>query len=162
MIPCKSSIWDAVDILQNLQHSKLAEISDRIRQAQEIVADEYGLAILPAMKWSLKTKAYSPFEARNMLTLFTGSIASDIQTYENIRDCNLWVKSIGKEWLIEQYSERVLTTFDYAYKKWHKQQTLSNEELDKCRRSAIEHYNGTFRESMGKLYLSDDLDKVCV
>lgn len=123
MIPRKNDVWMAFEILSNIRFSKRKDIPAKINEAQEIIADSCGIAILPAPKWTVDSNAYKPIENINYIDLFIGSVAGDIRTYANETECEaLWLKSIGKEWLIEQYKDRMLTTFDYAYKKWRERQ----------------------------------------
>lgn len=114
MIPYNPSVWDAFNILQEIKGMRKADISSRICEAQEIVAGAYGLTILPAMKWSVKERG----DNFNFISLFIGSVASDIRSYENGRECELWLKSVGQENLTSNQVGRLLVTFDDAYKKW--------------------------------------------
>jgi hypothetical protein len=162
MIPFKNDIWDAFDMLQNLDKTLKKDIPDRIINAQEIVANTYGISILPAMKWTVESKAYSQTANINYILMFTASVASDIRNCENSRECELWLKENNKEWIVERDKERILTTFDYAYEKWHKRQVMSNSDILKSQCRTIDRYNRTFTERQGKLYFTDDLEKVCV
>lgn len=114
MIPYKPSVWDAFNILQEIKGLRKADISSRICEAQEIVAGAYGLTILPAMKWSVKERG----DNFNFISLFIGSVASDIRSYENWQECELWLKSVGQEKFASNQVRRLLATFDDAYKKW--------------------------------------------
>lgn len=162
MTPFKTDVWDAVDILQNLDKTLKKDIPDRIINAQEIVANTYGISILPAMKWSTESKAYSQTANINYILMLTSSVASDLRNYENSRDCELWLKENNKEWIIERNKKRILTTFDYAYKKWHKRQVMSNSDIFESKLRAIDRYNRTFTERQGKLFFTEDLEKACV
>lgn len=161
MIPFKQSVWDAFNILQDIKNARKKDIPNLICEAQEIVAWAYGVYILPAMQWSVESASYSTFENMNYIALFIGSVASDIRTYENERECDLWLKSLGKEWLIVEYAKRVLVTFDDAYRKWHERQTLTLEQVQMRKASTVERCNRTFREGcIGNrgIYLVKDLD----
>jgi hypothetical protein len=114
MIPYKPSVWDAFNILQGIKGTKKDDISSRICEAQEIVAGAYGLTILPAMKWSVEER----FDNFNFIPLFIGSVASDIRSYENERECESWLKNVGQEKFASKRVGQLLVAFDDAYKKW--------------------------------------------
>lgn len=114
MIPYKPSVWDAFNILQEIKGTEKDDISSRICEAQEIVAGAYGLTILPAMKWSVKERG----DNFNFIALFIGSVASDIRSYENERECESWLKGVGQEKFASKRVGRLLVAFDDAYKKW--------------------------------------------
>jgi hypothetical protein len=99
--------------LQEIKGTKKDDISSRICEAQEIVAGAYGLTILPAMKWSVEER----FDNFNFIPLFIGSVASDIRSYENERECESWLKNVGQEKFASKRVGQLLVAFDDAYKK---------------------------------------------
>ncbi len=157
-------LFKVAEILDKIEFTKRTEIPRRIIEAQEAVARISGYAILPAPKWTLLSAGYKPSENISYINLFLASVASDIRTYANIIDGDLWLESVGKSWLIEVYKDRILTTFDYAYRKWREKQKMTREEVIKSRSNAIDKYNKIFREcnDFGHgIFFSEDLEKIC-
>lgn len=165
MILDQSPFQAAAEILCNLKFSKTSELAEKISLAAETFANASGYYILPCPKWEPKANAYKTTESRSYITLLTGAVASDIQSFEFYKDgADRWLKSIHKEWIADRARDRMLVSFDCAYKKWQERRSMSKEEILKSQKATIERFNRTYREdpNIARGYIfADQLEKIC-
>ena len=134
----------ARDLLRGVERTRTGLIPGVMVEAQELVAEALGRAILPAERWGTECKARDPNTAHTMLAGYAHSIAMRCE-----------VCAYGRP--DETYDDDLAREFAWDRKEWDERRGMTRAEIEAGRMAFLDHLNWVYAADGGKTFFRDDL-----